>query len=284
VILSHLSLRRFGNLTAMKRFERRDLFLSLLGATLFFAVAALATLFAGRFAPALIASGLVAVIALATIALGRQIQARSDESRGLVEASAALYQAIRPVAPLPPMTGYALAPDAALKLYDLVRKKQPRVAVEMGSGVSSVVIGYALKAQGKGHLFSLELNEEYARRTRAELETHGLGEYVTVLPAPLRDVTIDGAHRRWHDPAPLADVDGIDFVFDDGPPRVLGPHLREAALPVLMPKLSHDAVYMMNFVAGEERRTVSDWLRRFPDFRAEWLETKKGNVILRRGN
>jgi predicted O-methyltransferase YrrM len=268
----------------MNRFERRDIIVTLVGASVFLGCAVLATIVAGRFAPALIASGVVAVIAFATIAMLRQIQARSDESRGLVEASVALYQAIHPVAPLPPMTGYALAPDAALKLYDLVRKKQPRVAVEMGSGVSSVVIGYALKAQGSGHLFSLEINEEYARRTRAELEAHGLADWVTVLPAPLRDVTVDGAHWRWHDPAPLANVDHIDFVFDDGPPRVLGPHLRDAALPMLLPKLSHDAVYMMNFVAGEERRTVSDWLRRFPDFHAEWLETKKGNVILRRGN
>jgi predicted O-methyltransferase YrrM len=268
----------------MNRFERRDLFLSLVGAGLFCGGAVLATVVAGRFAPALIASGLVAVIVLASIAMLRQIQARSDESRGLVEASVALYQAIHPVAPLPPMTGYALAPDAALKLYDLVRRKHPRVAVEMGSGVSSIVIGYALKAQGSGRLFSLELNEEYARRTRAELEVHGLSDYVTVLPAPLRDVTVDGAHWRWHDPAGLADVENIDLVFDDGPPRVLGPHLREAALPMLLPKLSHDAVYMMNFVAADERRTVSDWLRRFPDFHAEWLETKKGNVILRRGN
>jgi predicted O-methyltransferase YrrM len=268
----------------MDRFERRDLVVTLAGTSVFFAFAVAATEFAGRFATALIASGLVAAVALATIALLRQIQARSDESRGLVEASVALYQAIHPVAPLPPMTGYALAPDAALKLYELVRKKQPRVAVEMGSGVSSVVIGYALKAQGSGHLFSLEVNEEYARRTRAELEVHGLADWVTVMPAPLREVDVDGASRRWHDPTPLAQLDHIDFVFDDGPPRVLGPHLRDAALPMLRPKLSHDAVYMMNFVAGEERRTVSDWLRKFPEFHAEWLETKKGNVILRRGN
>jgi hypothetical protein len=51
---------------------------------------------------------------------------------------------------------------------------------------------------------------------------------------------------------------------------------------VLAPKLSPDAVYMMNFVAAEERRTVKQWLDRFPEFRAEWLPTKKGNVILRR--
>jgi predicted O-methyltransferase YrrM len=156
------------------------------------------------------------------------------------------------------------------------------VVVETGSGTSSVVIGYALKAQGGGHLFSLERDVEWGQRTRELLALHGLSDYVTVVHAPLRELSVDGQACRWHDASALGDLSAIDLVFDDGPPRMLGPRLRDAALPLLAPKLSPDAVYVMNFVAAEERRTVQSWLRRFPEFRAEWLPTKKGNVILRR--
>jgi predicted O-methyltransferase YrrM len=266
----------------MRRFEPRDLVAAVAASALFLALSVGATAAAGRFAGAIIAAGFMLAFLLVSIVVLRQIQARSDESRELVEASVALYHALQPVAPLPAMRGYALAPDAALLLYQEVRKQRPRVVVETGSGTSSVVIGYALKALGGGHLFSLERDEQWGQRTRELLQLHGLCDYVTVVHAPLCELSVDGHARRWHDASALGDVQTIDLVFDDGPPRVLGPHLRDAALPVLAPKLSPDAVYVMNFVAAEERRTVKHWLERYPEFRAEWLPTKKGNVILRR--
>ena len=46
--------------------------------------------------------------------------------------------------PLPPMRGSAISPDLALLLYELVHDHHPALVVECGSGVSSLVIGYAL--------------------------------------------------------------------------------------------------------------------------------------------
>ena len=103
-----------------------------------------------------------------------------------------------------------------------------------------------------------------------------------MVHAPLRDVVVDGRTYRWHDPGALDDVAGIDLVFDDGPPLYVGPGLRYAALPVLQPKLSPGAVYCINYVAAEERGNVARWLARDGALRAEWHETAKGNVILRR--
>jgi hypothetical protein len=200
----------------------------------------------------------------------------------LNEASFALYHVLQPVAPLPLLHQYALAPDSALLLHKLVREKHPEVVVETGSGASTLVIAYTLKALGKGRLISLELNEDYARRTREEVERHGLGAFVTVVEAPLEDVVVDGTHYRWHDMSALADVPAIDVVFDDGPPLYLGPALRYAALPLLQPKLAPDAAYCINYVAAEERRTVARWLARDPALHAEWFRTRKGNVVLTR--
>ena len=39
--------------------------------------------------------------------------------------------------PLPPMRGFAVSPDLALLLYELVHEHHPSLVVECGSGVSS---------------------------------------------------------------------------------------------------------------------------------------------------
>jgi predicted O-methyltransferase YrrM len=163
-----------------------------------------------------------------------------------------------------------------------VHDHAPAVVVETGSGASTLVIAYSLKALGKGRLISLEVNEAYASRTREEVARHGLTDWVTVVHAPLRDVVVDGQTYRWHDPHALDGVPAIDLVFDDGPPLYLGPALRRAALPLLASRLAPDAVYCMNFVAAEERRTVASWLARDPGLHAEWYRTRKGNVVLTR--
>jgi predicted O-methyltransferase YrrM len=266
----------------MLNLQRRDWIAVVMGAIGFGAVAGGVQAIAGPWAAALIGGGVVLVVLLVAAVLYRHVEDRLEDARVLAEASTALQLALKPTVPLPPLRGYALAPDSAVLLYNQLAAARPRTVVETGSGVSTLIIGYALKAQGQGRLVTLELDEEHAQRTRAEVARHGLEAQVTVVHAPLREVTVDGARFRWHDPAALAELDAIDFVFDDGPPRRLGPQLRAAALPLIRPRLSEGAVYLLNFIADEERRTIARWLEQFPEFEAETVRSKKGNVILRR--
>ena len=267
---------------AMRPFSRKKLAAALGASALFFVFSIAATALAGRFALPLIGAAACFGAVLLAFLIERRIQDRIAEARMLNEATVALYHALQPIAPLPPMQDYAVAPDSALLLHTLVRDAAPQVVVETGSGVSTLVIAYALKALGKGTLIALEVDEGYARRTREEVARHDLADWVTVVHAPLRDVVVDGRTYRWHDARVLDDVPAIDLVFDDGPPLYLGPGLRHAALPLLQPKLAPNAVYCLNYVAAEERRNVARWLARDPELRAEWLGTEKGNVILRR--
>ena len=253
------------------------------GATLlYFGYCVAAVELAGRLAVPLVATGSLVAVGLLSLAIYRRLVERIDDARVLNEAAVALYHALRPVAPLPLLHDYALAPDSALLLHKLLCEKSPEVVVETGSGASTLVIAYTLKALGKGKLISLELDDDHARRTREDVHRHGLDAWVTVVQAPLRDVVVDGAHYVWHDTRALADVSAIDVVFDDGPPLHLGPSLRYAGLPLLQPKLALDAAYCINFVAAEERRTVARWPARDPAWHAEWFPTTKGNVVLTR--
>ena len=161
-----------------------------------------------------------------------------------------------------PLIGAAACFGAVLLAFLIERRIQDRIAEARVLNEATMALYHALKALGKGTLITLELDEGYARRTREEVARHDLGDWVTVVHAPLRDVVVDGQTYRWHDPRALDHVPAVDLVFDDGPPLYVGPGLRDAALPLLQPKLTPNAVYCINYVAAEERRNVARWLRK----------------------
>jgi hypothetical protein len=183
---------------------------------------------------------------------------------------------------LPAMREFAIAPDFAVLLTELIAAEQPRLVVETGSGVSTLVIGYALEKLGRGRVVALEHDPVYAAKTRAEIERHGLAAFASVVDAPLEPLAIDGASHRWHAVRALDGLDPIDLVVDDGPPRYLGRMLRYASLPTFAPRLSSHAVFVLDVIADEERAILAQWKRLFPAFDQQFVPSKKGAVILRR--
>jgi predicted O-methyltransferase YrrM len=183
--------------------------------------------------------------------------------------------------PLPAMREFAIAPDFALFLAELVAAERPRLVVETGSGVSTLVLAYALEKLGRGRVVALEHDPLYAARTRAEIELHGLAAYASVVDAPIEPITIDGTRYRWHAVRALEGLDQIDLVVDDGPPRYLGDMLRYASLPTFAPRLSPHGVFVFDVIGDEEREVLARWKKAHPAFHQAFVPSKKGAVILR---
>jgi predicted O-methyltransferase YrrM len=183
--------------------------------------------------------------------------------------------------PLPPMTGYAIAPDFALMLTTLIAEEKPELVVETGSGVSTLVIAYALEKLGRGRVVAIDHDARYAEKTRALVERHGLGAYAKVLHAPLQELDVGGERHVWYALAALEGLDGIDLVVDDGPPKYAGNMVRYASLPILRKRLSARGIFVLDFVGDEENVILERWKRELPEFSQEALQTKKGNVIVR---
>ena len=60
---------------------------------------------------------------------------------------------------------------------------------------------------GRGHLYSLESNGEFARATRERIEAMGLAELVTLIDTPIADCRLpDAASVRWYSAAALAEL------------------------------------------------------------------------------
>jgi len=184
--------------------------------------------------------------------------------------------------PLPAMREFAIAPDFALLLTELIATEQPELVVETGSGVSTLVIGYALEKLGRGRVVALEHDPVYAAKTRADIARHGLAAFASVVDAPLEPITIGGERHRWYALRALDGLDQIDLVLDGGPPRYLGPMLRYASLPTFAPRMSPRGVFVVDVIAREERTILARWKTQLPAFDQHVVPNKKGAVILRR--
>jgi predicted O-methyltransferase YrrM len=180
------------------------------------------------------------------------------------------------------MRGYAIAPDYGVMLAQIVADERPELVVETGSGVSTLIIAYALEKLGRGRVVALEHDPEYARRTRDELRRHGLEAYATVIDAPLEPIRLAGQTYRWYAQRALDDLGEIDLVVDDGPPRHVGDMLRYASLHVLAKRMSRRGLFVLDVVGDEERAILERWRTELPELSQERLATKKGNVLIRR--
>lgn len=237
------------------------------------------------YAPAVIAAGAVAVIAFELSRVRATVMRRLGELEADIAQTqplVALASQLHTRRPLPQMSGFAIAPDFALYLTELIDDERPEVVVETGSGVSTLIIAYALEKLGRGKVIALEHDPAYARRTRDEIARHGLTRYATVVDAPLEPITLGGERHRWYAQRALDGVTAIDLVVDDGPPRHVGPMLRYPSLPLLATRLTPRGAFVLDVVADEERAILARWRTELPDLAHVEHASKKGHVVIRR--
>lgn len=234
------------------------------------------------------------LLALRT-ALTRQEEAREKHLATLVseaqgdtyldiEAAVALYSVLAPTTPLPSMSDWAISPQAAKTLIDEFFDSGARTVLEMGSGVSTVLLGLALKASGRpGRVVALEHDAAYATKTRRLVEQHNLSDVVTVLDCPLVPVGIDGKDYRWYDIEQLEEDLVVDLLFVDGPPAASSPEARMPAVPLLWSRLAPDATVLLDDARRpDEQRILTAWTTSFPGLVLIEVRDKRGTGVLRR--
>lgn len=188
--------------------------------------------------------------------------------------------------PLPFGGDYALTGDAAAVLVRQIALLRPRIVVECGSGVSTVLVAKLLKDHGGGRIYSLDHDPEWAAVTRKFLSAAGLDDHATVLDAPLVPQVVEGREFRWYRlPEVIEGLEYIDLLIVDGPPQSIDAQgvPRYPALPKLLDKLSPTAeIFVDDALRPKEQEMVRQWTTRFPDWHALLLPTVPGTCLLSR--
>lgn len=185
-----------------------------------------------------------------------------------VEALLQLYDRIRPRAAMPSSGGWTLDAAGILALLDVVEQRRPGLVVELGSGASSVWLGYALERLGSGRLVSVEHDTHRAEATRQHVCSHGIDRVVEVRVAPLVEAGLPDHEALWYDASAFDDLSNIDLLIVDGPPNDTGRYSRYPALPKLVSVLSvNGAVALHDDARLDEREILERWRAETPEFR-----------------
>jgi len=190
-----------------------------------------------------------------------------------VDPDARAWQVLRPLLerrPYLPWTDWALRPAALVTVLNEIVFAQRETIVELGSGVSTVVIGRLLAERG-GTLTSLEHDPDWAAMVRSQLEREGLEATVELLVAPLEPHTDTWDGAPWYSAESVQTLPlGIDLLLVDGPPgNGEGmAHSRYPALAALSSRLAPEALVILDDADREpEQEIVERWSQELPEWR-----------------
>ena len=194
-----------------------------------------------------------------------------------LEALLGLYHHLSPGVQLPPLRNHAGSPDFLNLLIEILERKRPKVIVEAGSGVSSMVISeWLMKNAPETVHFALDHEEKYADLTRQRVRNPN----TQVIHAPLRNYPLDGTGYQWYDLDQIPIEDKIDLLIVDGPPAPLHQYARYPALPLLSDKMADGATLILDDCIREsEREIVRRWTKSH-SLQAEYRPLEKGAYVL----
>lgn len=199
-----------------------------------------------------------------------------------VQGAVNLFSMVDVRAPMPPLRGWAISPDALLEILRRVVERKPNLIVECGSGSSTVWT--ALLAEQMGlptRIISLDHEAGFAEQTRALARMHGVAHRIDVRDAPLEPFRSEGYDAPWYALDACRDIGAIDMLVVDGPPGASSPLARYPALPVFASRMQPNALLLLDdSIRAEEKEIRARWLQEYPGLTEVYLPVEKGLAVL----
>lgn len=197
-----------------------------------------------------------------------------------------IYNALPNLKLLPATRGWAGSPDFLAKITEVILKEKPRFVLEASSGVSTIIIGLALKLNDYGKAISLEHDSLYTAITKENIDVNGIGDVSNVKHCPLRDYNSLEQTGKWYETDNLNLTERIDILIIDGPPKSTQFLARYPAVPLLHHYFSNRALILLDDAnRNDEVITVQEWIKflennNFKVAVSEFNNFEKGMVIL----
>lgn len=184
--------------------------------------------------------------------------------------------------PMPSTGNFAIDAQALAHLITLVEDQRPKTILELGSGTSTIWLGYLCKSYG-GKIITLDHLNEYLDQTEISINRHELNSVVEARLAPLETLECHDNVYNWYSKSSFEDLIDIDLLVVDGPPAATGKMARYPALPEIVAQLSDHATVVLDDAHREEETSIIDeWLNHFPEFQVISPGTSR-LAVLRRG-
>ena len=207
--------------------------------------------------------------------ISRELKISNRENYRQSEFYAQLLHLLNLDAPIPATRGWAASPDVLLTLVECARNSEVRTIVDLGSGVSTLVLA---KSAPHAHVISFDNSEEYAVKTRQLLDNHKITN-VDLRVAPLTP-HISGS--PWYDTSAVTNLAEIDLLFIDGPPGTEDGQSRHPALDELVKKLSPKAIVVLDDAGRDgEKELAQKFAAAMPNHVLEFLSHEKGTAVIR---
>lgn len=165
-----------------------------------------------------------------------------------IQTTSTLLSLLGPQFPLPPVEQSDASPGVQLQLVLALLHGRPRLVLSCGAGTSTLVMALAVQKHRIGcRIVCLDHDAERASTVRGLLARHGVDTHVELRHAPVRRITQGpDLGASWYDSSSLADLDGVDLVFVEGPPVSAGPRARHALWRELRRHLASDCTMVIN--------------------------------------
>ena len=170
-----------------------------------------------------------------------------------------LYNQICPEDPIWFQRGWAASPELLVEVYRQILDKKPRLVLDIGSGLTTLIAAFALKKNGRGHVVALEHEPGFAEETSALLRKHNLGDWGSLEFSRLVDRRVGSERYSWYD-ARMEFFAPIELMIVDGPPGNSGKLARYPAVPLLRKRLAPSSVIILDDLhRPDEREIFQKW-------------------------
>lgn len=226
---------------------------------------------------------LLAYWSLGTKKLIRELDRTLEALSAHVWNAPLLVRGLPPTAFPPPPTGWAASSDLLVALVREIRRDRPVCVVELGSGVSTLVMANELARVGHGRLVSIDHEAAFASHTQDMIDSAGLADRAEVRVAPMATQVFGGSERLWYDRTVLDDLAQVSLLFVDGPPGMLSPGIRRTALDFFWPRMArHGRIVFDDAYRTEEKAFIEQWQSCHPDCVVEWLDPRMRYAIVKK--
>lgn len=159
--------------------------------------------------------------------------------------------------------GSAIGPFLAKFIESYLSVNPISLALELGCGMSTLVISACLSRVKFGKLISIEEFESFATITNERLQRAGLDSYCDIVVCPMLRTSYLDQMVDWYDlPVPLADDGAVEFLLIDGPERRKGQLIRGPSLVQLQKALAPDCLIVLDDAGRESEKTIiQEWLK-----------------------